>query len=75
MSEKHLRPYISTASSSAGLVLLDGTADRDQVAALVLRVTGVADVDTLTRAQVQDVYDALEELIEQQPALAPAASA
>ena len=33
------------------------------------------DIDALTRAQVQDVYDALEELIEQQPALAPAASA
>ena len=49
-------------------------ADREQVAALVVRVTGVTDVDALTRAQVQDVYDALEELIEQQPALAPAAS-
>ena len=39
------------------------------------RVAGATDIDALTRAQVQDVYDALEELIEQQPALAPAASA
>jgi hypothetical protein len=59
---------------SAGLTLLNGTADREQVEALVLTVTGVTDIDALTRAQVQDVYDELEALIEQ-AALAPAASA
>ncbi len=73
-SEPQIRRVFGLARS-AGLVLPDGTADREQVAALVFRVTGVTDVDALTRAQVQDVYDALEELIEQQPALAPAASA
>ena len=45
------------------------------VVALVERVAGTAEVDSLTRAQVQDVYDALEELIEHAAALAPAASA
>jgi hypothetical protein len=59
---------------SAGLRLPDGSVDRDQVVALVSRVVGAADVDRLTRAQVQDVYDALEELIEQQAAFASAAS-
>jgi hypothetical protein len=59
---------------SAGLTLLNGTADREQVEALVLTVTGFTDIDALTRAQVQDVYDELEALIEQ-AALAPAASA
>ena len=73
-SEPQIRRVFGLARS-AGLVLPDGTADREQVVALVVQVTGVTDVDALTRAQVQDVYDALEELIEQQPALAPAASA
>jgi hypothetical protein len=73
-SEPQIRRVFGLARS-AGLVLADGTADREQVVALVVQVTGVTDVDALTRAQVQDVYDALEELIEQQPALAPAASA
>jgi len=73
-SEPQIRRVFGLARS-AGLTLLDGTADRDQVTELVLRVTGIADVDALTRAQVQDVYDALEGLIEQQPPLAPAASA
>jgi DNA polymerase III epsilon subunit-like protein len=73
-SEPQIRRVFGLARS-AGLVLPDRTADREQVAALVFQVTGVTDVDALTRAQVQDVYDALEELIEQQPALAPAASA
>ena len=73
-SEPQIRRVFGLARS-AGLVLADGTADREQVVALVFQVTGVTDVDALTRAQVQDVYDALEELIEQQPALAPAASA
>ena len=73
-SEPQIRRVFGLARS-AGLVLPDGAADREQVAALVFRVTGVTDVDALTRAQVQDVYDALEELIQQQPALAPAVSA
>jgi uncharacterized protein YunC (DUF1805 family) len=60
---------------SAGLTLLDGSADHEQVGTLVFRVSGVTDIDALSRAKVQDVYDALEELIEQQHALAPAASA
>jgi DNA polymerase III epsilon subunit family exonuclease len=73
-SEPQIRRVFGLARS-AGLVLPDGTADREQVAALVVQITGVTDVDALTRAQVQDVYDALDELMEQQPALAPAASA
>ena len=73
-SEPQIRRVFGLARS-AGLTLLDGSADREQVAALVFRVSGVTDIDALSRAQVQDVYDALEELIEQQPALAPAASA
>jgi DNA polymerase III epsilon subunit family exonuclease len=73
-SEPQIRRVFGLARS-AGLALLDGTADREQVEALVLRVAGVTEIDALTRAQVQDVYDALEELIAEQPALAPAASA
>ena len=38
------------------------------------RVAGTADVDALTRAQVQDVYDALEELIAQAASLPAAAN-
>ena len=73
-SEPQIRRVFGLARS-AWLTLLDGSADREQVAALVFRVSGVTDIDALSRAQVQDVYDALEELIEQQHALAPAASA
>ena len=60
---------------SAGLLQSGGGVDSDRVVALVERVTGTADVNGLTRAQVQDVYDALDELIEQQAALAHAVSA
>jgi hypothetical protein len=35
---------------------------------LVEHVAGTADVDSLTREQVQDVYDALERLIAAPPA-------
>jgi DNA polymerase III epsilon subunit-like protein len=73
-SEPQIRRVFGMARS-AGLVGLDGSADREQVAALVERVAGTADVDALTRAQVQDVYDALDALIEQQAALAHVASA
>jgi DNA polymerase III epsilon subunit family exonuclease len=60
---------------SAGLVGPDGSPDRDRVGALVQRVAGTDDIDALTRAQVQDVYDALEELIAELPELATAVSA
>lgn len=73
-SEPQIRRLFGMARS-AGLRLADGSVDRDQLVALVEQVAGTADVDTLTRAQVQDVYDALEELIEQQVAMGHAASA
>jgi DNA polymerase III epsilon subunit-like protein len=72
-SEPQIRRVYGLARS-AGLVLPDGSADRAEVAALVERVAGSADLDALTRAQVQDVYDELDALIERQPALAPAVS-
>ena len=50
-------------SRSAGLLGSTGAVDRAKVVALVERITGTADVDALTREQVQDVYDALETLI------------
>ena len=49
---------------SAGLLRPDGGGERDQVTALVERVTGSADVDALTGEQVRDVYDMLDRLIE-----------
>ncbi len=73
-SEPQLRRVYGMARS-AGLLGVDGTVDRDQVGALVLEVVGSGDVDALTRSQVQDVYDALDELIQQRVALPPAASA
>jgi DNA polymerase III epsilon subunit family exonuclease len=73
-SEPQIRRVFGLARS-AGLTLTDGTADRDQVAAVILEVTGIHDIDALTRDQVQDVYDELEALIEQQAVLAPAVSA
>jgi DNA polymerase III epsilon subunit family exonuclease len=71
-SEPQIRRVFGMARP-AGLLRPDGGVDRDQVVALVERVAGTADVDGLTRAQVQDVYDALDELIEQRAALAAAA--
>jgi DNA polymerase III epsilon subunit-like protein len=73
-SEPQIRRVFGMARS-AGLVALDGGADLDQVAALVERVTGAADVDALTRAEVQDVYDALEQLIAEGDAPLAVASA
>jgi len=73
-SEPQIRRLFGMARS-AGLRLPDGSVDRGEVVALVERVVGATDVDALTRAQVQDVYDALEELIAQQAALGLAASA
>ncbi|MCY7302385.1 MAG: 3'-5' exonuclease [Thermoleophilia bacterium] len=72
-SEPQIRRLFGMARS-AGLRLPDGGVDRGEVVALVERVVGVTDVDALTRAQVQDVFDALEELIAQQAALGLAAS-
>ena len=73
-SEPQIRRLFGMARS-AHLQQPDGSVDRDRVVALVEKVTGTADVDALTRAQVQDVYDALDTLIEQQALLAPAVSA
>ena len=73
-SDPQIRRVFGMARS-AGLLRPDGGVDRDRVVALVERVTGTADVDRVTRAQVQDVYDALDELIEQRAALSHAATA
>jgi DNA polymerase III epsilon subunit family exonuclease len=61
-SEPQIRRVFGMARS-AGLLRSDGGVDSDRVVELVERVTGTDDVDTLTRAQVQDVYDALDGLI------------
>jgi len=73
-SEPQVRRVFGLARS-AGLLCPDGSVDRDRVVALVERVVGVTDVDSLTREQVQDVYDELELLIEQHAATARAATA
>jgi DNA polymerase III epsilon subunit-like protein len=73
-SEPQIRRVFGLARS-AGLLRPDGTVDREQVVAVVAGATGRTDVDDLTRAEVQDVYDALDELIDRRAALAPAASA
>lgn len=73
-SEPQIRRVFGLARS-AGLLLPDGSVDRDRVAALVARVAGTTEVDSLTREQVQDVYDALELMIEQHAATAHAAHA
>jgi hypothetical protein len=71
-SEPQVRRVFGLARS-AGLLQPDGGVDRDRVVALVERVTGSADVESLTRAQVQDVYDALEEMIAHDASLPAAA--
>ena len=73
-SEPQIRRVFGMARS-AGLLRPDGGVDRDRVVALVDRIAGTADVDALTRGQAQDVYDALDELIEQRAALFHAATA
>ncbi len=65
-SERQIRRVFGLARS-AGLLFPTGDVDRSQVLALVERVSGTADVDSLTREQVQDVYDALEHLIAAPP--------
>jgi DNA polymerase III epsilon subunit-like protein len=62
-SERQIRSVFGLARS-AGLLFPGGGIDRAQVVAVVQRVAGTADVDSLTREQVQDVYDALEDMIE-----------
>lgn len=73
-SEPQIRRVFGLARS-AGLLRPDGSVDRHAVLALVERVTGMPDVDTLTREQVQAVYDELEREIDRRGDLAPAASA
>jgi DNA polymerase III epsilon subunit family exonuclease len=73
-SEPQVRRVFGMARS-AGLLRPDGGVDRERVTALVERVAGTSEVDSLTRAQVQDVYDALDELIAHREALPPAANA
>ena len=65
-SERQIRRVFGMARS-AGLLDLGGGVDRRQVVALVQRACGTADVDSLTREQVQDVYDALERAIAMLP--------
>ncbi len=68
-SEPQIRRVFGLARS-AGLLRPDGSVDRDEVVALVERCTGTSDVDGINRAQMQDVYDALETLIDERAALA-----
>lgn len=68
-SEPQVRRVFGMARS-ARMLRPDGSVDRDQVVALVARVTGVADVDALTREQVQDVFDELERLTDDHHRLA-----
>jgi DNA polymerase III epsilon subunit-like protein len=62
-SEPQIRRVFGLARS-AGLLLPDGSTDRGRVLELVARVAGATEVDELTRAQVQDVYDELDRLVE-----------
>jgi DNA polymerase III epsilon subunit family exonuclease len=66
-SDSQIRRVFGLARS-AGLVLPGGGVDRGQVVALIRSVAGTTDVDSLSREQVQDVYDALERLIVALPA-------
>ncbi len=50
-SERQIRRVFGLARS-AGLLLPDGGVDRSQLVSLVQRVSGTADLDSLTRAQV-----------------------
>jgi DNA polymerase III epsilon subunit family exonuclease len=61
-SEPQIRRIFGLARS-AGLLAADGSVDRVRVLELVESVSGADDLDALTRAHVQDVFDALEALI------------
>ena len=65
-SDPQIRRVFALARE-AGLVGVDGTVDRDAVAALVMRIAGVAEIDELNHEQVQDVYDALERMRSELP--------
>jgi DNA polymerase III epsilon subunit family exonuclease len=67
-SERQIRRVFGLARSARMLLPSDGV-DRTQVVALVQRACGTADVDSLTREQVQDVYDALERVIAMAPVI------
>jgi len=67
VSERQIRRVFGMARA-AGLLGPDGLVDRARVVALVERVTGITDLDALTREQVQDVYEELERLIAALPA-------
>jgi DNA polymerase III epsilon subunit family exonuclease len=72
-SEPQIRRVFALARV-AGLTGPDGRADRSKVYELVNRVAGVNEPNVLSRAQVQDVYDELGRLIDEndQPAAATA---
>jgi DNA polymerase III epsilon subunit family exonuclease len=62
-TEKQIRRVFGMARS-AGLIYPDGAINRDRIAAIVKGVTGTTNVDALTREQIQDVYNALDRLID-----------
>jgi DNA polymerase III epsilon subunit-like protein len=62
-SERQIRRVFGLARSADLLLPGGGRVDRSQVVTLVQRVCGTIEIDSLTREQVQDVYDALEGLI------------
>jgi DNA polymerase III subunit epsilon len=65
-TERQIRRVFGLARS-AGLLLPNGEVDRAEVDAVVQRVAGSAEINLLTRAQVQRVYDVLEHLSEAKP--------
>jgi DNA polymerase III epsilon subunit family exonuclease len=62
-TESQIRRVFGMARS-AGYVRADGTTDRGEVVAIVKQVAGTSDIDSLTREQVQGVYDMLDRRIE-----------
>ena len=66
-TEPQIRRVFGLARS-AGLLTADGVVDRARVVTLVHRVARTTDVDSLSREQVQDVFDALDGLIAARPA-------
>ena len=62
-SEPQIRRVFGMARS-AGLLGSDGGIDRHAVVSLVAQCTGGAEIEVLTREQVQAVYDQLDRLIE-----------
>ena len=61
-TEPQIRRVFGLART-AGLLTVEGAVDRAQVVTLVRRVAHTSDVDSLSREQVQDVFDALDGLI------------